>query len=102
MSQTYVGRHRLIKRQNFTLRATVAATVALIAMILIAMSSATDAAGEAPLADAVAHWQATVQQTALAPTEGAQAGADSGKKVTTASAVRKDTAFLIKTCNAEE
>ena len=112
----YVGRHRLVHRKNLTMRAMVAATVAVIAMVLLALGgpdvSASPAAPTAPssmsgtsaIAGAVASVKHTVDQIRLVlPTiAGAAAGADSGRKLATDSGALRKASFRLETCNAEE
>lgn len=113
MAETYVGKHRLRTHTNFTLRAVFAATVALIAVILIALSSTRSDASPAPApassaATAMINVANGAANTAVNATHevmqkidppsiaGVGAGADSGK-VATAGAVRN---YHLETCNS--
>lgn len=109
MARAYVGRHRLIKSKNLTLRATLAATVAVIAMVLLAMSSgprvSADPGNSAPpaLAGPETSWEHAVQQIhAIVPTTAAAvAGADSGRKQATQAGALRKASFRLETCDAE-
>lgn len=112
----YVGKHRLIHRKNLTMRAMVAATVAVIAMVLLALGGPDVQASPAgpattgatsdtsAIALAVASVKHTVDQIhlALPTTAGAVAGADSGRKLATDSGALRKASFRLETCNAEE
>jgi hypothetical protein len=108
----YVGKHRLHHRKNLTARAMVAATVAVVAMVLLALGGpdvqAAPAAPATPsftaaVAGAVTAVKHTVDQIRLAhpTTAGATAGADSGRKLATDTGALRKASFRLETCNAE-
>lgn len=94
------------------MRAMVAATVAVIAMVLLALGgpdvqaapAAPPVSGPSAIAGAVAVVKHTVDQIRLAlpTTAGATAGADSGRKLATDSGALRKASFRLEMCNAEE
>lgn len=84
------GKHRLIKRKNWTLRATLAAAVGLAALAIMGMSAGPDVTPQAPavtpIAEAVRAWDNAVQiiEDVTPAATGNTAEADSAAQVAVA------------------